>query len=147
MVLPYLIRCVLVVACWQSTVQVSLSALAVVLLLSAGLLRIDAAGGPVAAEEMQCAEGNNCEIAQSAEQEPGKEQPESRGQVQFQSDAEAVDNDKTSSELTEQFPPHATRIAEWKQLQVERTSDAFGEATPQPDGSNLETPDNLRTAH
>jgi hypothetical protein len=130
MVLPCLIRWFLAVACRQSTVQASLSALAAVLLLSAGLLRIDAAGSMVPAEEMQCAESDNCETVQSAEQEAGKEQTESRGPFRIQSGAEAVDNDKTSSELTKQFLPHATRIAERKQQQVERTSDAFGEATP-----------------
>ena len=111
MALPHLIRYVLLFANRQSTVNISLITLATVFLFSLGFLIVDA-GGVVPAAEMQCAEGDDCEFVQYAEQEPGKEQTESRGSVQEQRSVEALNGDAALSTLVRQFPVRMTQLAE-----------------------------------
>jgi hypothetical protein len=130
MALPLLIRYVLLVATRQSTVNISLSALAVVLLLSVGLLLNKVAGDPVPLAVIQCAEGKRCESGQNEEQGPEKEQKESPSRVQDQGSIEPVNDKQTLLALAKQFQEHPTQIAEWKQQLLERVADVFDGVAP-----------------
>ena len=130
MVLPQLIRYVLLLATRQSTVKVSLSALAAVVLLYLSLLSITAAGDFLPPVAIQCPQSKDCESGQNEEQASEKERNASRSRVQGEGGIEAVNVDHTISTLVQKFHGLPNQMAEWKQQIIERTGDVFGGVAP-----------------
>lgn len=129
MVIPLLLRYVLLLATRQSTVKVSLSALATVFLLSAGFLLIKT-GDSVPPAAILCAESYDCNSGQYEEQQAEKEQQESRSRVQSQGDIAAINGDEMLSALSKQFQLHPNQFADLTQQLLARVADVFGGVTP-----------------